>query len=274
MSLLTRLLTPAAVIVAALAVTLPTTASAASATTITACVKTKTGVARILTAKQAKKKCPKGSRKMTWSVGKNGKNGTNGKNAADGSNGTNGANGKDGLPGAQLQVHDSAGNLVGLFAKATTLIPGGLQSYPITTYTVLRADGGFYDYLPNGKLYPTSPDFSSPAFMDSRCIGTAYLGATGSDPATYWLRFFGSQGRWVYRAIDKTNPFKPPGVPRAWKFSTATATVPPAATFYQLDPLGTCTAIDPGSAPAAGDTLSVLTSIPAPPDADGALKIG
>jgi hypothetical protein len=68
----------------------------ADAATIYACVKKKTGAARIV-AKQAK--CKKGETKLSWSSegpsGKNGVNGSNGLNGLNGSNGTNGTNGQD-----------------------------------------------------------------------------------------------------------------------------------------------------------------------------------
>ncbi len=95
-------------------------------------MKTKTGAARILTAKQAKKKCPKGSKKVTWSVkGTSGKNGTNGVDGTT-TNGNNGANGSDGPGGTSgvLQVHDSAGNLLGAYAGSSAASLGPPRPRP------------------------------------------------------------------------------------------------------------------------------------------------
>jgi len=63
----------------------------AHAMTIYACVKKKSGTARVFTKKP---KCKKGETKLSWNTeGLPGKNGTNG------TNGTNGVNGKEGAPG-------------------------------------------------------------------------------------------------------------------------------------------------------------------------------
>ena len=115
--------------------------SATAATTITICVKTKTGTVKVLSAKQAKKKCAKGYKKLTWNAqGPAGKNGTNG-------TGTNGTNGTNGLNGGSLKVRDSAGTLIGAFAGLGPAITAFF-----TTYNVLGADGGLYNYLPSGQL--------------------------------------------------------------------------------------------------------------------------
>src|SRR5690349_18840933 len=92
-----------AVLVVAGAVLLP--ASGASAATLTACVKKKTGEMRLRQGKAAKKKCPKGFKKVHWSV-----RGPAGKQGAPGANGTNGVNGQ---PGPVINVKDATGAVVG-----------------------------------------------------------------------------------------------------------------------------------------------------------------
>jgi hypothetical protein len=66
----------------------------AEASTLYACVKSKSGTARVFTKKP---KCKKGESKISWNTagpaGKNGSNGTNGTNGATGATGANGANG-------------------------------------------------------------------------------------------------------------------------------------------------------------------------------------
>jgi hypothetical protein len=274
MPALTRLLTPATVVASVLAVALPATASAASSTTITACVKTRTGVFKILTAKQAKKKCPKGSKKVTWSVkGKNGKNGTNGKNGASGKNGTDGASGAAGASSV-VPVHDSAGNLLGQYAG--TVAPAFAIAIARTVYNVLGPDGGLYQYYADGRLVPSVLSFeATPLFRDSACAGTAYL--TSGQPGDALLSGVSDASRWVYRPIDSADPSTPQfGPARAWKFTGATMTVPPmAGTFYVQDPSGVCIAADDAAVAAfAGATLPVLKSVPAPPDGVGTIVVG
>jgi hypothetical protein len=271
MSTLTRLLTPATTVATVLAIALPTTASAASSTTITACVKTKTGAFKILTAKQAKKKCPKGSKKITWSVkGKNGENGTNGANA-NGKNGTDGASGTAGASGV-IPVHDSAGNLLGEYAGTVAPAPPVASITP-TAYNVLRPDGGLYQYSADGRLLPSDPTFRSlPLFRDAACADTAYL---WSAAVPSLLSGVSNSSRWVYRPIDSTDPTDLKfGPARAWEFTGATMTVPPVVgTFYAQVNTGACIAIDPAF-PSAGQTLPVLRSVPAPPDGVGTIVVG
>ena len=109
-------------------------ASAANAATLTACVKKKTGEMRLRQGKAAKKKCPKGWRKVRWNtVGPAGRNGTNG------------TNGTAGPPGPVINLHDAGGAVVGQFLA--TFSEGGLR------FLVLR-DAGVWEYLGSGELNP------------------------------------------------------------------------------------------------------------------------
>ena len=232
------------------AATTRTKTSATAATTITICVKTKTGTVKVLSAKQAKKKCAKGYKKLTWNAqGPAGKNGTNG---------TGGTNGTNGLNGGSLKVHDSAGNLIGAFAGQ-----GQTPNAIFNTYTVLGADGGLYNYLPSGQLMP---NFVPLMFRDSACTGPAYLSA---DPSLtpVLLTMVGGALRVVFRPIDEQSLTFGPA--RAWKVTTDRSVVPGTPpTYYQLTELG-CAALQPRP----GDFLFVLQDVPTPPDGVGLLTI-
>jgi hypothetical protein len=82
-------------------------ASQAQASTIYACVKTKSGTARVFTKKP---KCKKGETKISWNAqgaaGKNGTNGTNGTSGTNGTNGTNGVSALSTLPSGQSESGD------------------------------------------------------------------------------------------------------------------------------------------------------------------------
>lgn len=235
------------------AATTRTKTSATAATTITICVKTKTGTVKVLSAKQAKKKCAKGYKKLTWNAqGPAGKNGTNG-------TGTNGTNGTNGLNGGSLKVHDSAGNLIGAFAGQ-----GQAPNALFTTYTVLGADGGLYNYLPSGQLMP---NFVPLMFRDSACTGPAYISADASISPVL-LTMAGSALRVVVRSINEQSLTFGPA--RAWKITTDWSVVPGnPPTYYQLTELG-CAAAQPRP----GDALFALRDVPAPPDGVGLLTIG
>jgi hypothetical protein len=95
-----------ALLLAALAV-----APQAEAATIYACVKKKSGSARIVSKKA---KCKKGESKLSWnSEGPAGRNGVNG---ANGSNGKDGAQGKEGIPGPFGETLPSGKSETGVYA--------------------------------------------------------------------------------------------------------------------------------------------------------------
>ena len=233
------------------AATTRTKTSATAATTITVCVKTKTGAIKVLSAKQAKKKCAKGYKKLTWNAqGPAGKNGTNG---------TNGTNGANGLNGGSLKVHDSAGNFIGAFAGLGEA-PNGL----FNTYTVLGADGGLYNYLPSGQLVSNSVPL---VFSDSACTGPAYIAIEDSF-SPLLLAMAGSPFRFVVRPVnEQLFTFGPA---RAWKVTTDRSVVPRIPpTYYQLSALGCGVPVQPNP----GEILFALREVPAPPDGVGVLKI-
>ena len=234
------------------------------AKTVTACVNTKSGATKVLLGAKAKKKCAKGWSKVRWSVA--GKNGANGSNGSNGANGANGAAGKNAVG---LQVRDSAGTVLGTYAGMITLAP-----YPV--YVVLGSDGGIYNYLADGQLWPSGilTAVTSPVFLDSTCAGTAYANFR-SGPSSFVSLFVGHT-RFVYRPVTADGSL---GTPRTWKYTSTTIVVPsPAPTYYQLDFAGTCAPMtgvppNPNPAPVAGNALIELASTPAPPDGVGTLTL-
>lgn len=218
-------------------------APAAGGGTVTACVNKRTGDARIVTGKKAKKKCPKGTTKVTWNA--------SGRPGPTGAPGAGGANGLPGAPGPVLMVKDKNGAVVGQFVG---LIPEGFS-----LYLVLR-DGGAYVYIENGQIYPLG---ESPSFKTNTCNGTAYMKSSSAAQTSVLLSLVGGSTRFVYRA---TNPVF--GPTSAWKLAGPSELV--NMQLYKLNDSGACVA-DGG---AYNGTLVTLASVTAPPDVPGLLTIG
>jgi hypothetical protein len=224
-------------------------ATAANAATLTACVKKRTGEMRLRQGRAAKKKCPKGWKKVRWNV-----QGAAGRQGAAGANGTNGTNGTNGAPGPNITVKDATGAVVGQFLG---VVPEGV---PI--YSVWR-DGAYWYYLGDGHLYP----LVGPRFKTSDCSGTAYLPNASSsqfNDATFQLLISGP-----FRAVYRINDAELFGTPTAYAASGATE---PATSvqLYSFDNTGGCNA---AGGPVTG-TLFALQVVPAPPDFTGPLTIG
>ncbi len=206
----------------------------ATAAKLTACVNKKTGAMRLVSGKKAKKKCPKGWRKVTWQKDK----------------------GRTGL-----QVVAADGKVVGILVGMSPIGTG------VNAFTILR-NGGIYTYLGGGQLYPTSAMGSLPEFKTADCSGPAYVGLDGAVPAVtldFYRGLFGGPFRLVFRT------FSPLGLGPAstWKFQGATEDVLVGIPLYELQSDGTC---DP-SDPAFTGTLFQFDSQPAPPDFAGPLRI-
>jgi hypothetical protein len=234
------------VLVVAGAVLVP--ASAASAKTLTACVNKKTGEMRLRQGKAAKKKCPKGWKKVRWSV-----QGPAGKQGTPGVNGTNGANGQ---PGPIINVKDATGAVVG---QMVSIFPEGGA-----IYFVLR-DGGLWTYLGDGHLYGFG---SSPTFKTNDCTGTAYLSSSSSQfkPETL-AALVGGPFRVVFRTLN-AGDF---GTAMAWKGTATTEKITSAISTYELnDTTGACE-LDSSS---FTGILVALEQTTAPPDFVGPLAIG
>ena len=272
---------PSALVALGLALACATGAQAATKTkakagkttvAITACVKTKTGAVKILSAAQAKKKCAKGSKKVTWNVtgpaGANGKNGTNGTTGPTGPAGANGANGTNGANGGALQVFDANGRL-GAFAGTITI--------GVPVYNVLAPDGGIYAYAGSGQVLPTGAGGggtgSSPVFADAFCQGPAYAPAGTAATATLYAAMFAGPMRLVFRAGDlSTATFGPM---RVWKFTSAQSTVPASTAYSALNATtGGCQALAPANQPPAGSVLLALEAVAPPREGVGQLTIG
>lgn len=250
-----RLLT--AVAVATGVALVPVATAQAASSTITACVKTRTGAVKVLPVKKVKSKCSKGWKKVTWNLaGKPGKNGTNGTNGA---NGAPGAPGATGPAGPQLNVKGADGAVVGKF----------VGYYFTGSLPILQVEyqGGLYIYYPSGQLFP-SGSFGGPtvSFKTPDCSGTAYFQGGGIPPGLL-TSLVGSAWRFVNRTITPPFTFGPA---TAWKLTATTENIAVATQLKMRDTSGAC--INDG-APFTG-TLITLAETPAPPDGVGPLTVG
>lgn len=225
------------------------TPASAPAATITACVNKTTGEVKIRSGKAAKRKCPKGWKRVRWTdAGKTGKSGR------QGPAGVPGAQGVQGPAGPSFNVKDATGAVVGQFV--------GIMAQPFPFYIVLR-DGGYWYYLGSGTLYP----IASPNWKTADCSGTAYFRYGGGIPTAIALGLFGGPFRLVFRTTS-ASAFGPSS---AWKAKGTSETLGAPTQLYELDSsTGACTA-DGG--PATGD-LFPLDAVTAPPDYAGPLVIG
>ena len=224
-------------------------AQAATTSTITACVTTKTGAVKILaTAKAQKKACPKGAKKITWNVP--GRAGSDGKNGANGSskNGANGAN-------ASLRVYDADGHVLGQFAS---LVGGNVQ---FMVFGVL-IDGGLYTYADG--LLTNSPDYIDVAggvvYYDPACAGQPVL--------TVPRRYANTLDRSTYRFVNARFL-----TPQIWRTGSATSTVPAAAPTYYAPDSNNNGACGVAAGVHAGDSLVNLVPTTSPPVEVGPLTI-
>jgi hypothetical protein len=207
----------------------------AGAARLTACVNKKTGDMRLVSGKKAKRKCPRGWRKVTWEKGK-------------------------GSPG--YKVYSADGKLVG------GLLGSGSPGGGLTFYTVLR-NGGIYTYFPNGSLLPSGAlSGSSPVFKTSDCSGLAYIPLSGAPPpgiVNFYKGLFTGPFRLVYRTSSGGPDFGPA---RAWKSNGATENIAAPLDLYELDSAGACVLDQAGFT----GTLFRFVAAAAPPDFKGPLR--
>ena len=243
-----RLLT--AMAVAAGVALVPVATADAASSTITACVKTRTGAVKVLPAKKVKSKCSKGWKKFTWNTaGKPGKNGTNG---------ATGATGATGPAGPQLNVKDANGAVIGEYAGLNFIVGG--STIP---FFQVNFQGGLYVYYPSGQLIPINQADVNYKTVD--CTGPAYFQASaGILPLL--LGMVGGPTRFTSRTLTPPFTFGPT---TAWKFTSTTETVS-SKQLYIRQQNGTC-ATD-GGVYTGG--LMLLEETPAPPDGVGPLTIG
>jgi hypothetical protein len=168
--------------------------SAATASTLFACVK-KNGTAHLYSKKP---KCKKGEKKLTWSnVGPAGKNGVNGANGTNGANGSNGAAGASGDVAGYFSSQPS-----GLFLTSTLTKLSGLErTLPAGSYLLSASVGieGFAESAGSGAQEECQLIASSGPKSVSKWAGpflnvsgqfiaegelTMQLGVTAAEPVT------------------------------------------------------------------------------------------
>lgn len=212
----------------------------AEAAKMTACVNKKTGTMKMVFGKKAKKKCPKGYKKVTWN--------------------------SQGPAGPNLSVFDSNDQRVGRFVGVTTV------GSELPIFQVVR-EGGIYNYLGSGTLLPA--DFLGGgipfAYTTADCSGEPYLAAGGA-PGQWYIDFLGKSlagmNRLVVRSFDQSGF----GVPTAWVGNeTSEVTSGGGIPIYGIDSNGTCALGDPGFVGVLFGLDEV--SVPKPYDFDGPLEI-
>lgn len=231
---------------------------AAGAATVTACVKKRSGAVRIRSGKAAKRRCPKGWKRVRWNTsGKRGKRGKTGKPGAQGVAGVPGVPGVAGVqglagpPGPALSVKDKDGAVLGQFMG---LVPSG---FPIF---LVQREGGFFYYYPSGQLL----GIGSPSWKTSNCQGTAYLEAGSAFEVQVFAALVGGPFRTVYRSSAGAL-----GAPSAWKMGgVAEALV--NVQLYRRNSSGVCETDGPPSS----STIVSLEQITPPPDVPGPLTVG
>jgi hypothetical protein len=219
-------------------------ATTGDAATINGCVKKKTGELRIRSS--AKKKCPKGWKKIHWNTA-----GPAGKQGLPGTNGTSGVNG---LPGPNISVKDASGAVVG---QLLGVFPEGGA-----IYVVLR-DGGIFFYLGSGQLFSFG---TSPTFNATDCSGTAYVRVSSGFTTAMFAALIGGPFRIVFRTVS-AGTFGPP---TAWKGTSSSESVTSTQLYRRNSTTGVCETDGPVF---TGD-LVALDQVTAPPDFTGPLTIG
>ena len=237
-------------------------ASAAGAATFTVCANAKTQRVLYRGGAAAKKKCPKGWKRVrlgqTGPVGRTGPVGPAGK---QGPAGATGPQGPQGPAAPAFNVKDATGATVGpLVDMISSFALGGLQ------YTVFR-DGGLFLYRPSGALISS---FSSLlVFTAPDCTGTADIqsGLGAGQPSAVTLGTYGGPLRVVWRQAIS------PGVPgpaSAWKATNTLVTFTNIQLYQRNASTGACATF---GTPYTGDGVE-LTPVTAPADFVGPLTLG
>lgn len=212
--------------------------ASADAAKLTACVNKKTGNVKMRFGKKAKKKCPKGWKKVVWN---------------------------DSKTGALPSVYSADNRLVGKF------LGSGFLFGPWPIYTVQRSGGQYIYDVGTGELQGL---FGSPNFTTADCAGPAYLGFGSMTPIPQAVvdRYeisLGGSNRWVFRTEDTLGNL---GMPRAWTGNGTSEVVGAAIQTYDLnDSTGAC---EPDDAAFTGVLLGLReVTIPTPYDFTGPLTI-
>lgn len=230
----------AAVLALALALTLSAVVvpvATADAATLTACVNKKNGNVKMRFGKKAKKKCPKGWKKVRWN---------------------------DSNTGALAAVYSGDGKRVGKFLGSSFLFG------PFPIYAVQR-DGGQYLYeTGSGDLL----GIGSPDFTTADCTGPGYLGIDSATPVPQGIvdRYVASllgPTRIVFRTEDSLGNL---GVPRAWTGSGTSEVIGAGIATYDLNgETGACEIDEPAF---TGVLISLRqVTIPTPYDFVGPLTV-
>ncbi|MFM8888577.1 MAG: hypothetical protein ACKOGM_01085 [Solirubrobacterales bacterium] len=210
----------------------------AGAATLTACVNKKTGEMKMRFGKKAKKKCPKGYKKVTWN---------------------------DSATSKLASVYAADGTRIGTFLGAGSIFA------PWPLYQVKRTDGGQYLYSAGDG---TMQSLGSPQFTDISCTGTGYLGLDSATPipaavvARYEKNLQGST-RIVFRTQNALGDL---GVPRVWTGSGQSQAVGAPIPTYDLNfQTGACEVDDPTFTGSLLGLAAVTT--PTPYDFVGPLEV-
>lgn len=211
--------------------------ASADAAKLTACVNKKTGNMKMRFGKKAKKKCPKGWKKVVWN---------------------------DSKSGALPSVYSADNRLVGKFLGSGALFA------PWPFFTVERGGGQYIYEAGTGALL----GLGSPDFTTADCAGPAYVTLTSPTPVPQgvvdrYVSALRGSTRITFRTED---PLGNIGVPRAWTGDgTSQAVGAPIATYDLDSETGACEV----DAPAFTGSLLGLKSvaIPTPYDFTGPLTI-
>ena len=207
----------------------------ADAAKLTACVNKKTGAVKMVFGNKAKKKCPKGYKKVTW----------------------------DSQSGSKLSVYGADGKRVGRFLG---ILPDELPIFQV------ERNGGIYSYLSGGILFPSNATSGlNVSFKTADCSGDAYIPAGGGFPQWY-LDFItdslAGMNRIVFRSVGQFGF----GVPRAWVGNLTFEEVPIATNLFKLD--DTTGACVPGEQGFNGTLLGLdEVTVPTPYDFQGPLEV-
>ena len=209
----------------------------ADAAKLTACVNTKTGAMKMVFGNKAKKKCPKGHKKVTWN--------------------------SQGPAGPNLSVFGADGQRVGRFLGATA-------NFELPLFQVQR-NGGIYNYLGGGTLFPSNQTGLNVAFKTADCSGGAFVPAGGGLPPWYLdfiTKSLAGTNRIVFRAFGQFG-FSDP---RAWVGNLTSEQVANATNLFELDSTtGACVAGEQGF---TGTLLGLdEVVVPQPYDFEGPLEI-
>lgn len=199
----------------------------ADAAKLTACVNKKNGNVKMRFGKKAKRKCPKGWRKISWN---------------------------DSRTSTVPSVYGADGSRVGKF------IGSGFLFAPWPLYNVQRSGGQYLYDAGTGEMMAL---FGSPAYQDAGCAGDAVLQISAANPLPVavinrYQRKFQGTFRWVFRTENALGDL---GAPLVWTGDGTSQHVAGINLFVQNDETGAC---EPDSGGAFTGMLFGMSSVQAP----------